>query len=371
MTTVFLAGGGTGGHVFPMVAVARQMLELNPEVKPIFVGTARGMESEFVPKQGFQLELLEVLPIRGGGIKGALRGSLRALRLLPECRALLKEYKPKAVFSAGGYAAGPVSLAARTMGIPVGLMEPNSAIGLANHLMAPLVQRAYTGFARVERHFSPEAVRALGVPIRNGFTPSEPRSAGPSLRILVLGGSQGAQALNESLPKAFRALGSQIAVTHQCGRKHIDSVTQTYRDLGMSHVEVTSFIEDMPAALSHADLVVSRSGASAVSEVIAVGRASLLIPYPYASGNHQYLNAKALEAEGAALTIKNADATSEHLEVQLKQLIENVGKIPEMSRNAARIGQPFAARNIAQDFLELAGIPIQVHKEASVTPLAE
>src|SRR5690606_38739642 len=153
-----MAGGGTGGHVFPMVAVAHAIQRIMPEIRPIFVGTSRGMETKFVPAQGFELELLDVLPMRGAGVSGLLKGAFRAARLLPESRALIRRYEPRAVFSIGGYAAGPVSLAARTLQIPVALMEPNSVAGLANVLIAPFVQRAYTAFEMVERRFSPGIV---------------------------------------------------------------------------------------------------------------------------------------------------------------------------------------------------------------------
>lgn len=353
---VFMAGGGTGGHVFPMVAVAHALKKLCPAIRPIFIGTARGMETRFVPSQGFELELLEVLPIRGGGVAGAVRGALRAARLLPESRALIQKYSPSAVFSIGGYAAGPVSLAARTLGLPVALMEPNSAIGLANLMIAPFVQRAYTAFEPVERHFSPAKVLRSGVPLRPGFASRPYRRQSGSLKVLVLGGSQGAKSLNEILPAALARIDFPLSVVHQCGPAHLESVEALYRELGAKFASVTSFIDDMPTALGEADVVVGRAGASAVSEIAAIGRPSLLIPYPYASGDHQRLNAESLQAGGAALCILNEDATVDRVHSELNRLVTQRDILEKMAQAAKNLGRPEAATQIAGDFLRLAGI---------------
>lgn len=351
-----MAGGGTGGHVFPMVAVAHALKKLRPSIRPVFVGTSRGMETKFVPEQGFELELLNVLPIRGGGLPGALRGVSRAAALLPESRALIKKYQPKAVFSIGGYAAGPVSMAARTLGLPLALMEPNSVIGLANWLIAPFVQRAYTAFEITEKNFAPSAVLASGVPLRPGFEPRPYRSQTGALRVLVLGGSQGAKTLNEVLPEALGRFSGKLRVVHQCGKKHIESVEARYRELGGDFAEVTPFIDDMPKALGEADLVVGRSGASAVSEIVAVGRPSLLVPYPYASGDHQRINALSLEEGGAAVCIANEDASVERMASEISRYVQDRSLLSAMAASAKRMGRPTAAETIARDFLQLAGL---------------
>lgn len=351
--SVIFAGGGTGGHVFPLVAVAQALVQLDPELTPVFVGTARGMETRFVPEQGFPLELLRVLPIRGGGVWGALKGSLRAAQLLPESRALLKRYDPVGVFSVGGYAAGPVSLAARTMGIPLALLEPNSVIGLANWLISPLVQRAYTAFEQTDRNFSEKVVRRLGVPLRAGFSPVAFQPEAGALRILVLGGSQGAKILNETLPRVLSKLRAPVRVIHQCGRAHLEDVSARYRDAGGDSAEVTAFIEDMPAALAQADLVVSRSGAGAVSEILAVGRPSLLIPYPFASGDHQRLNAEALQIAGAARIVLHRECTEARLQKELEALTSDREALQRMAETARMMGRPHAALEVARDFLAL------------------
>lgn len=353
--TVLMAGGGTGGHVFPLVAVAHALRRLDPEIRPVFVGTARGMETRFVPEQGFELSLLDVLPMRGAGFSGLLRGAARAAALLPESYELLARLRPRAVFSVGGYAAGPVSLAARLMGIPVALLEPNSVAGLANLLIAPFVERAYVAFDAVERHFPPAVVRRLGVPLRQGFEPV-PYEIGSRVRILVLGGSQGAKALNESLPQALARLRQSVQVIHQCGKAHQEAVETLYRELKLDFVTVTPFIEDMPSALANSDLVVGRAGAGAVSEIAAVGRPSLLVPYPFASGDHQRINAEYLEKAGAARTVLNQHATPERLASELDALVSDRATLRKMAFSAKNFGRPQAALDVASDFLELAGL---------------
>ncbi len=355
--SLIFAGGGTGGHVYPMIAVADAVRALLPDLRVVFVGTERGMETRVVPERGYELELLGVLPIRGGGVPGALRGVARAATSVPAARALIKKLSPSAVFSIGGYAAGPVSLAARSLGVPVALMEPNSVIGLANRLIAPLVQRAYTAFPESERHFKASVVLRAGVPIRRGFMRSSyaPRLSAP--RILVLGGSQGAKSLNESVPHALAQAHPNVVVVHQCGAAHEAHARELYAKLGLAErAEVVPFIADMPAALAAADLVIGRSGASAVSEICAVGRPSVLIPYPFASGDHQRVNAESLVRAEAALCLAFAEASPARIAAEITALLDAPARLFEMAARAAALGRPDAAQAIASDLLGLAGL---------------
>jgi UDP-N-acetylglucosamine--N-acetylmuramyl-(pentapeptide) pyrophosphoryl-undecaprenol N-acetylglucosamine transferase len=354
--TLIFAGGGTGGHVYPLIAVAEAVRELAPQLRLVFVGTSRGLEARVVPERGFELELLEVLPLRGAGAAGALRGAVRALRTLPEARALLRRLEPQAVFSVGGYAAGPVSLAAWLSRVPLGLLEPNSVIGLANRLVAPLVARAYTAFPESEKHFKKSRVRRTGVPIRAGFEP-QPYEAHGQLRVLVLGGSQGAKALNEAVPRALAKTEQRLSVTHQCGRGQDAAVRELYASLGSSsRANVVAFIDDMPSAIAGADLIIGRSGASAVSEICAVGRPGIYVPYPYAAGDHQRHNALSLEAAEAGVCVASDQATPERLAAELDRLTSDRSRLASMARNAQNLGRPQAAHEIARDLLELAGL---------------
>jgi UDP-N-acetylglucosamine--N-acetylmuramyl-(pentapeptide) pyrophosphoryl-undecaprenol N-acetylglucosamine transferase len=367
--TLLFAGGGTGGHVYPMIAVADALRAIAPELRLVFVGTERGMETRVVPERGYELELMRVLPIRGGGVMGALKGVGRAAALVPEARALVKRLSPRAVFSIGGYAAGPVSLAARTLGIPVALMEPNSVIGLANRLIAPLVQRAYTAFPESEKHFKSSVVLRSGVPIRDGFAraPYNPRLSAP--RVLVLGGSQGAKSLNEAVPHALAESPAHVTVVHQCGAAHEAAARALYAELGLqARAQVVPFIADMPAALAAADLVIGRSGASAVSEVCAVGRPSVLIPYPYASGDHQRVNAQSLVRGGAAVCLPFAEASPLRIAAEIKALLNEPMRLSEMAERAAALGRPQAAQDIAWDLLGLAGLTDAARRVAQGPP---
>jgi UDP-N-acetylglucosamine--N-acetylmuramyl-(pentapeptide) pyrophosphoryl-undecaprenol N-acetylglucosamine transferase len=369
--TLIFAGGGTGGHVYPMIAVADAVRALAPELRLVFVGTERGMETKVVPARGYELELMQVLPIRGGGVLGGLRGVARAAALVPEARALVKKLSPSAVFSIGGYAAGPVSLAARSLGIPVALMEPNSVIGLANRLIAPLVQRAYTAFPESEKHFKESVVLRAGVPIRGGFGHSAytPRLAQP--RVLVLGGSQGAKSLNEAVPHAFAQTAASLSVVHQCGAAHEADTRRLYVELGLeSRAQVVPFITDMPAALAAADLIIARSGASAVSEICAVGRPSLLIPYPFASGDHQRVNAESLVRAGAAVCLPSTDASPQRIAAEITALFGDFARLTRMAQRATKLGRPEAAHAIALDLLGLAGLADAVRRVARTPPRA-
>lgn len=364
--SILLAGGGTGGHVYPLVAVAEALRLLAPEVRVVFVGTARGLETKVVPARGFELELVNVLPIRGDGAAGALRGTARAALALAESGNLLKRLAPVAVLTVGGYAAGPVSLVARLKGIPVGLLEPNAVMGLANRLMAPLVQRGYTAFAPAERHFSAGKVLRSGVPIRQGFAPAPLLLPSRARRILVLGGSQGARTLNENVPPGLGRLAVPIEIRHQCGTNDLASVRERYTKVGLISADVVPFIDDMPSAITWADLVISRSGASAISEICAVGRPSLLVPYPFAAGNHQEVNAESLAAVGAARWLKNSDVTPETIASGVDEFLRHESQLLTMAHAAVAYGRPEAARNVAADLLRLAGSRVPTSVQALI-----
>jgi UDP-N-acetylglucosamine--N-acetylmuramyl-(pentapeptide) pyrophosphoryl-undecaprenol N-acetylglucosamine transferase len=370
--TLLFAGGGTGGHVFPMLAVAEVLRELAPDVRVVFVGTERGLEAKAVPARGYELELMRVLPLRGAGIAGFWRGLGQAARALPDGRALVRRLAPAAVLSVGGYAAGPVSLAAWSLGVPLALLEPNSVMGLANRLVAPLARRGYVAFAEAERHFRAGCARRVGVPLRPGFSPAPyPLASAPlgsALRVLVLGGSQGAKALNEAVPRAAAKLGAALSIVHQCGPAHADAVRAAYAELGLGETtRVVPFIDDMPAALAAADLVVGRSGAGALGEICAVGRPALFVPYPFAAGDHQRINAEALVRAGGAVCIPHAAANADRLAHEIGALASDRVRLVAMAARAREFGRPEAARTVALDLLQLAGLEIGADRPARAT----
>jgi UDP-N-acetylglucosamine--N-acetylmuramyl-(pentapeptide) pyrophosphoryl-undecaprenol N-acetylglucosamine transferase len=262
------------------------------------------------------------------------------------------------VMSVGGYAAGPVSLAARAMGVPLTLLEPNSVLGMANLLLTPLVKRAYLVFPGVERRFRPSVVRRFGLPLRPGFSPQayEPREGRASL--LVLGGSQGAKALNEALPEAIARVAKivpHVRVLHQTGKGSGPEVRERYAALGLGDlVEVVPFLEDMPARIAAADVVVGRAGAGALSEICAIGRAAIYVPYPFAAADHQRLNAEALAEAGAAVSVVQREASAERLAQELLSLLLSPDRRAAMADAARAQGAGDAAAKVAADLLSIA-----------------
>jgi UDP-N-acetylglucosamine--N-acetylmuramyl-(pentapeptide) pyrophosphoryl-undecaprenol N-acetylglucosamine transferase len=359
VTTVLIAGGGTGGHVFPMVAVGDALLAARSDVRVVYVGTARGLESKICGERGDHLELLDVAPLRGSGIQGFARGLGRAFAVLPEARALVKKLDPKVCLSVGGYAGGPVCLAARTLGVPVAILEPNSVLGLTNKLLSPLAVRAYTAFPETERFLRPSVIRRLGVPLRRAFARAPYTPSPGRLSILAIGGSQGARFFNETLPQALalaaeRAPGIEIRVLHQTGKDAVPDVERRYREHGVSdRATVTPFIADVASALAAADLVIARCGASSCAELCAVGRAGIFVPFPFAADDHQWRNARSLEDAGAVVALAQSEATPEVLAAKIAEIAADPERRAGMASAAASLGKPHAAAEIAADLLSL------------------
>ena len=355
--TILIAGGGTGGHVFPALAVADALVRI-AEVVVVFVGTERGLEAKAVPARGYTLETLKVEPMKGGGLARAVRGGGIATLATVRSTSLLSRHRPRAVLSVGGYAAGPVSLAAALARVPLAILEPNAIMGLANRVLAPLCRRAYVAWPDAARYARSGSMRAYGVPLREGFVPS-PYVRSASARVLVLGGSQGAAALNERVPDAIGRLVKalpHVEVVHQTGKEREEEVRAAYAREGVKSATVVSFVDDMPAAMHAADVIVGRAGASTVAEISAVGRASILIPFPFAADDHQAKNAEALVRAGGALAIMQEAADGVRLARELQILFESDSALVAMAAAAARVGRPRAAEDIAADLLGLAGI---------------
>jgi UDP-N-acetylglucosamine--N-acetylmuramyl-(pentapeptide) pyrophosphoryl-undecaprenol N-acetylglucosamine transferase len=365
--TVLIAGGGTGGHVFPMLAVGDAVKARDPGARVVYVGTARGIEVKAIGERGEELELMDVAPLRGGGVRGFVKGVTRAAGSIPEARALVKRIGPSVVLSAGGYAGGPVALAARLSGVPVAMLEPNSVLGLSNRLLAPFAERAFVAFPEAERYLRPSIVRRSGVPLRRAFAPAPCAEAAGPVAILVLGGSQGALSLNEVVPRAIaRAArgGAAVTVVHQTGRDREENVRALYGELGLTSVTVVPFIDDVAAALTAADVVIERAGASSLAELCAVGRAAILIPYPFAADDHQRKNAESLAKKGAAIAVPQPEATEARIAAELAQLARDPARRSKIAGAARALGRPDAAARVAEDLLNLA-LERRAEKEAS------
>jgi len=343
-----------------MVAVGDALRAEQADVQVVYVGTGRGIESRVIGQRGDRLELLDVLPLRGRGLRGFIRGGLRAAAVIPEARQLVRRLAPDVVFSVGGYAAGPVALAARSCGVPVTLLEPNSVLGFTNRLLAPLSVRAYVAFPELRSTLAAGRLRWMGVPLRKHFAAAAYEPRGDKVRLLVLGGSQGAKALNETVPHAVVAAmqrGLALRVVHQTGRDSDNEqlVRQLYSKLDVAErVAVVPFIDDMAERLTESDVVISRAGASSLAELCAVGRAAIIVPYPYAADDHQRHNAESLSRAGAAICVVQAEASVERLTDELVKVCRDCSLRSRMAARACQRGRPHAARDIARDLLAIA-----------------
>jgi UDP-N-acetylglucosamine--N-acetylmuramyl-(pentapeptide) pyrophosphoryl-undecaprenol N-acetylglucosamine transferase len=357
--TLMFAGGGTGGHVFPAMAVA-EAVEALADVEVVFVGTDRGVESRVVPARGWRLERLEVQPMKGEGPSRVLRAAMVATRATLRAVGIVRRMEPRAVLSVGGYAAGPATLAAAILGVPVAVLEPNSTVGLANRLLAPFAQCAFIAWDEAAPRFRAGTTRQYGVPLRPGFSPSPyVLERTPATHLLVMGGSQGAAVLNELLPHAIGRLvqkGRSLEVIHQTGRDRDQAVRDAYARARVDNVTVVSFIENVARSIDDADLVVARAGAGTIAELTAIGRPSILVPFPHAADDHQAKNAEALARAGAAVCLRQETATGERLETELDRLISDGAARARMADCARARGRPDAARRVAMDLLVLASI---------------
>ena len=347
---VLIAGGGTGGHVIPALAIARKLRDEHAaEVR--FVGTARGQETRLVPEAGFDLELIHV-----GQLKGvSLMTRLRTLANLPlgvqRCIGLLRDFKPDVVIGVGGYASGPAMMAAVLLRVPTLAFEPNAVPGLANRLIGKWVSAAAVNFPPSCNYFRNAIV--TGIPVRAEFFSLEPKPEGAPLHLLVFGGSQGAHVLNEAMPKIICALLSafpELTVLHQAGASQAEQTRQAYIESGADagRWRVASFLDDMPQRFAEADLILCRSGASTVAELAAAGKPSLLVPFPHAADDHQRKNADVLVQAGAARLLVQAELTPETLLRELTALLADRARLRQTGECARRLAHPDAVRTIAE-----------------------
>jgi len=345
--TFLMAGGGTGGHVIPALAVARQLRRRGHDV--YFVGTERGLESKLVPHEGFRLETIEI----GGLNRVSFVQKLATLGRLPFTTMGCMRFQASAVFSMGGYVAGPPVMAALLRRVPVVVMEPNAVPGFTNRVIGRLVARALISFPETARHFAAGRTELTGLPVREEFFQIPPKPRGSVLNLLITGGSQGSRTLNraarESWPM-FRNAGFGVRVVHQSGPSGFEELRDAFA-LSGANGEVVPFIGDMPAAFRAADLVVCRSGAGAVSELAAAGKPSILVPFPFAADDHQTRNAEAMERGGAARLVRDAEMNGARLFALAGELAARLETMGEAARKFARPG----AAGRAADILEQIG----------------
>jgi UDP-N-acetylglucosamine--N-acetylmuramyl-(pentapeptide) pyrophosphoryl-undecaprenol N-acetylglucosamine transferase len=361
---IMVAGGGTGGHLFPGLAVVDELRRRLPEIEVRFVGTARGIESRILPRRGESLELLEVTPLKGQGLGARFKSFARIPTAMKKASALMDDFEPDLVLGVGGYASGPVLLSASLSGRPTALLEQNAQVGMTNRILARFVDRAYISFEQTEEVFGRRKSRLTGNPVRQEFVEharlalADPEGFESRARtILVLGGSQGARKLNEDVPRALAKAGvaaRRLEVVHQTGESMRDQVEAAYQELGIP-ARVVTFIDEIARAYSNAALVIARAGATTLAELCAIGRPSILVPFPFAADDHQTKNAKALEEQHASICLREADLEVDALGTTIADLLDDPVRRQAMAQAARDHGRPDAAAAIVDDMMAWVG----------------
>jgi len=361
---VIIAGGGTGGHLYPGVAVARELLSRRPDARVSFAGTARGIEARVLPREGFPLDLLRSAGLKGKSMAGRARGALLLPLGLIDAWRIVSARRPHLVIGVGGYSSGPVVLAAALRRVPTMVLEQNAVPGLTNRLLAPLVRAAAVTFESTQAYFGSKAF-VSGNPVRPEFL----RPIGPGreesgandqasgVGVLVFGGSQGAHAINVAMVEAAPQLavgGSRLRLTHQTGERDLEMVRAAYRQAGLA-AEVEPFFHDMGRQLGAADLIVCRAGATTLAEITAAGKAAILIPLPTATDDHQRRNAEALASAGAVEVLLQDQATGAALAQRILALAANGAARARLAAGARSFARPDAAKAIVDRALTLAG----------------
>lgn len=356
---LIIAGGGTGGHLFPGIAVAEEFTKRDPGNAVLFIGTERGLEKKVLGQLGFALRTIPVEGIKGksaGRVLGALLKIPRALVVSARC---IRAYRPDIVLGVGGYASGPAVLAARCLGIGTAITEQNALPGITNRILGRVADRVFVSFAESARWFPPAKVQVTGNPIRSSFVPlaGERKESRDTFTLLVFGGSQGAQAVNRAVLDALphlEELRGLLRIIHQTGEQDCPAVSEAYRAAGVP-AEVLPFIMDMAGAFARADAIVCRAGATSIAEITASGKASILIPYPFAVADHQTKNAEILAEAGAALLIPQKDLDGRRLAETVLGLCRDPERLRTMEKNAGALGHPRAAAVLVDACLALAG----------------
>ncbi len=363
---IVIAGGGTGGHLFPGLALAERLRARGATVT--FVGTARGIEARAVPAAGYPLELIDIAGLKRQGLVQTVRALGRLPPATLQALRLLRRLQPAAVVGVGGYASGPLVMLAALLGRPTVVLEQNSIPGVTNRLLARFVRAVFIAFPESARFFPAHKVELLGNPIRLAVLDSAqaaPPASGP-LPVLVLGGSQGARAVNQLVTEAVAhwikapppelPLQAALTLRHQTGAAEQEAVAARYRELGLSPAQarVEPFITDMGAAYGACQLMVGRAGATTIAELTAVGRPALLIPFPQAADDHQTHNARYMVEQGAAQLLPQDQTTPQQLAAALQALCRDRAQLAAMAAASRRLGRPDAAAVIADRILALA-----------------
>jgi len=353
-TKILIAAGGTGGHVFPGVAIAEALVKIMPQVQVIFAGTSNGPEAQLVPEEGWPLIFVGSSSVHSGGAWNRTVVFLKAVLATFTCFGVLRKMKPRTVLGVGGFAAGPLLFAAAMMRIPTAIIEPNAVAGRTNRLLGRFVKKIFLGFNAAAKSFPASKTRVTGNPVRESVTKVSRGvydGSGP-FTILCYGGSQGAKHLNEVMMDSMQRLkgyAERIRVIHQVGKaSSVEEVAYQYKKDGFE-AEVFMFSPRMADFYSEADVAIARSGAGTVAELAAVKLPAVLVPYPYAVDDHQRANAQELVRAGGAVLIDDSDLKGADLAETLKEFMEHPEKLQSMSQALNEVGKPHAANKIAEE----------------------
>lgn len=358
MKTLMIAGGGTGGHIYPAIAIAREYVSRDASRRVVFVGTARGLETTIVPKAGFPLELIDVGGLKGKGGLDLIKNVLRLPLGFVQAWKVIGKHRPSAVLGVGGYSSGPVLVAAKLRGVPTIIHEANAFPGLANRVVAPFTTAVAVAFPDALPRMRRKDGVVTGNPIRKEFFDVGNRQPATSnqQRILVFGGSQGSRILNETMTGALLFLArlkDRIRIVHQTGPKDVETVQQAYRASAFTDARVVPYLDPIADEIGAADLVVSRAGAMTIGELSAAGRAAILVPFAAATNNHQELNARVVERAGGAVVITEKELSPERLAGAISEILNDPARATRMGTASKTLAAPEATKTIVDLILKI------------------
>ncbi|MCS6303360.1 MAG: undecaprenyldiphospho-muramoylpentapeptide beta-N-acetylglucosaminyltransferase [Nitrospira sp.] len=370
--TIVIAAGGTGGHLYPAVALAREFLRRDPSANILFVGTVRGIESRVLAHERFELALITAKPVMGKGLLDVARGMLSVPIGIWQSLDILKRRQADLVIGVGGYTSPSVLVAAALKGIARVILEPNAHPGMANKVVAPFAQRVFLAFESAGASFDRRKIRVVGTPIRQEFLvqPTDSASTKPAGRhVLIFGGSQGAKAINSAVLEGLPLMSQRLpglTITHQTGEGDFERVRDVYRALGI-RATVVPFLYDMPAVLQTADLVVARAGAMTIAELTACGKAAILIPLPTAIYDHQMKNARAMEAAGGAVVLPQTNLTGVKLGGMIETVLSDTKQLEKMQRKSLEMRRIDAGEVIVDECYALMGVTHDINQSTRAT----
>ena len=351
---LLIAGGGTGGHLFPAMAIAAAIRAEDPRASILFVGTRHGIEAKIIPGTDFDIRYITTRGMRQTGLINNIHGVLELPVGMIQSVSLIREFKPGFVLGVGGYASGPTLAAAVLMRIPNAIQEQNSVMGTTNRILSRFVDKIFVSWEQTYPPTKPEKTVFTGNPIRSDLLEtSRSEENHDSFNILVFGGSRGARSLNLAIAgnlDLLAPLAERVSILHQTGEGAVEEVRRAYEDAGIK-ADVREFIHDMGPAYHWADMVVCRSGASTLAELTAIGKPAIVVPYPYAIGDHQELNARVLESGGAVKMIRDQDLSNGSLVKEIRTMADNPDILRAMADKSRKFGRPEAARTIALEIL--------------------